>query len=178
MEIKNKNPRLTFCGIMTAVSAVLAVLMNFLPFNTVFLLVIMSLVICVVVQKTGTLYALCTAAATSVVMLLVTWRYATVAEYVLLFGTYPAVKFIIEDKIKDAKKEKILKTVYFCFISVLFMLAAVYLFGGVNFFGEWFSKSVLTPYVLIVVTAALAWVYDYILTWVIYVYNRRFGTKF
>ena len=58
------------------------------------------------------------------------------------------------------------------------MLAAVYLFGGAKFFGEWFSKSALTPYALIVVTAALAWVYDYILTWVIYVYNRRFGTKF
>ena len=178
MKNSNTNPKLAFSGMMTAVSAVLALMMNFLPFNTIFLLIIMSLLICVVTQKAGVVYALCTAAATSLIMLLLTWQYAAVAEYVLMFGTYPVIKYIIESKINNVKTERTVKTLYFAFASVLFMLAAVYLFGGAEFWGEWFSKSVVIPYLLIVVMVLAAWVFDIVLTQIIYVYNRMFGRRF
>ena len=178
MGNNNRNPILSFCGIMTAISAVLALMMNFLPFNTVFLLILMSVVICVVTQKTGALYAFCTALAVSLIMLLVTWQYASVTEYVLLFGTYPIVKYIIESKIKSNRSEKFVKTVYFAFVSVLFMLASAYFFGGAEFWGDWFSKSVIIPYALVAVMIALEWVYDLVLTQIIYIYNRKFGRRF
>lgn len=173
----NRNNKIAFCGIMAALSVLLAVMMNILQHNTLVLLLIMSLIICIVTQRAGVVFAFCTAAVTCLMMLLVTWNYVYIAEYLLLFGTYPAVKYIMETKIKNIKTERIIKLLYFFCISVLFMVAAVYLFGGAKLFGEWFSKSILTPYALIVAMTALAVLYDIVLTRVIYIYNRRFGAR-
>lgn len=178
MNIKKQNPQLAFCGMMASISVLLALMMNVLRSNTLILLLLMSLIICIVTQRVGVIYAFCTAAVTAAIMLLVTWNYAYIMEYVLLFGTYPAIKYILEDKIKSIKTERMIKLLYFFCISVLFMLAAVYLFGGTKLFGEWFSGNVLVPYVLIAAMTALAMLYDIILTRVIYIYNRRFGIKF
>lgn len=174
----NKNPALAFCGIMTAISAVLAMLINVLPFNTVFLLALMSLVVCIVTQKSGIFYAFGTVLATSLIMFIVTWQYAALAEYILIFGTFPIIKYLIENKNFAVSIERIIKTVHFAFVSVIFILITVYVFGGAQFWGEWFSKSSIMPYILIIALVILLWIYDIALTRIIYIYNRKFSGRF
>ncbi len=170
------NKNLSFCGMMTAVSAVLALLINVLPFNTIFLLILMSLIVCITVQRSGVGYALCTATATALILAFVAGRPDTAIVYALVFGTYPAVKYVIETRVKSVKLGDILKIVYYVLVSAAYTALVFLVLGDIK---EGLEKiHGLVPYVLPVVCVVAMWVYDWVLTRVIWFFNKRFGRYF
>ena len=174
----NKNNKIAFSGIMVGITLLLAMLVRIFPFNKMFLLFAMSLIICIVTQKAGILWGLGAFASSSFLIFIFSGRYEIFVGYVLLFGSFPIVKFLIESNTKNQKLEKIIKTVFFALIS----FAAVYIveksFGGASFWGAWYSKSNMMPFVAGIVLIVMEWIYDIILTYAIFFYNKRFNGRF
>lgn len=167
---------LSFCGIMAALISVLGIVANVMQFNTLFFLALMSLIMCIVTQKTGVLYAICTSLATSVLLFVFTWNKMIAVEYFVFFGTYPVIKFIIESKIKNRNAEKLVKVAFFAADSAVIVLLAELVLGGASFWGEWYNGGWMNT-ICFVVVALLEVVYDVILSYVIYLFNKRFNGR-
>ncbi len=170
------NKKLSFCGMMTALSAVLAMLMNVLPFNTLFLLVLMSLIICITVQSSGMVMGLCTAAATTVVMIFVTGRLDVAILYLLVFGTYPVAKYLIESKVKHFRIGDVLKVIYYFAVSSAYAAFVFFMLGDIR--NELKEIHEYLPYAIPLAGTAAMWIYDWVLTKIIWAYNKRFGKYF
>lgn len=167
---------LTFCGIMTAFMCVLGILANVMHFNTLFFLAVTSLIMCVVTQKTGIRYAICTSLATSILLFVFTWNKIIALEYFLFFGTYPVIKYIIESKIRKDNVEKTAKAIFFAFDSAAIVFAAEFVLGGVSFWGDWYSGGIMNV-ICFVAVALLEAVYDFMLSYFVYLFNKKFNGR-
>ncbi len=167
---------ITFCGIMSALMVVLAIAASIMQFSTLFFLVVLSLIMCVVTQRAGAMYGFVTCAVTFGLMFLFSWDKIFAVEFGLIFGSYPVVKFIVESKIKSTKTEKIIKTVYFAVISAVFVLLAELVFGGAAFWGEWYTARWMGIACGVVLTVMML-VYDAVLSYAIYLFNKKFNGR-
>lgn len=143
MNRNNKySGNMSFCGMMTAISVVLVLMMRILPFNKMVLLFGMSLVMCIITQRAGVLWATGSFAVTSFLMFFLTGRYVELLEYFILFGSYPIVKYIIENKIANFKTDKLIKSIYFIVIGCMFFYIADKYLGGEAVLGKWCNGGV------------------------------------
>lgn len=170
----NNNKRLAFCGIMTAVSIVLILILNVVEFNTLFILILMSLIISVIMEKYGALWAGMSFVATTLIMLFVTWKYDIVMEYFFIFGSFPVIKYVIENKRMKISKERLIKLGYMFVMSVIFTVAVIKLIGGEAYLGELYNATELMPYIMVVAIVIFWSAYDYILSFVINFYHKKF----
>lgn len=177
--MKNKafdGRKISLCGIMTAFVVVLGIMANVLQFNTLFFLVVMSLVMCVVTQKVGVCYALCTSIVSSVLLFVFTLDKVFVLEYLVLFGTYPVVKYAIESNIKNNKVETVVKFLYCIINSVIIVLLSEFVFGGKLFWGDWYVAGWMSA-ICFVIIAILEMAYDVFLSYAVYLFNKKFNGR-
>lgn len=168
--------KISLCGVMSAFIVVLGVMANVLQFNTLFFLVAMSLVICVVTQKVGGCYALCTSIVSSVLLFVFTWNKIFALEYLILFGTYPIVKYAVESEKRKRKVENIVKIIYFMINSAIIVFLAEFVFGGKAFWGDWYVEGWMSA-ICFAAVAVLEIVYDVFLSYAVYLFNKKFNGR-
>lgn len=178
--MKNKTfdgKKISLCGIMAAFVVILGVMANVLQFNTLFFLVAMSLVMCIVTQKVGVCYALCTSIVSSILLFVFTWNKIFALEYLILFGTYPVVKYVIESKIKNGKAEKTAKALFYLMNSAIIVFMAEFVFGGKIFWGDWYDEGWLSAVICFAAITVLEMAYDMVLSYAIYLFNKKFNGR-
>lgn len=175
-DTTTNGKNLSFCGIMAALSCVLGVAANVMQFSTLFFLAVMSLIMCIVTQKVGIAYAICTSFVTSALLFVFTWNKIIALEYFALFGTYPIIKYAFESKIKSVNTQKFAKTVFFVIDSAIIVLLAELVLGGAAFWGDWYATGWLSVLCFAVI-ALLEAVYDVVLSYVIYLFNKKFNGR-
>lgn len=174
MNVSFSNKKLSTCGITAAIVCVLGILAGVFQFNTLFMLIATSLVMCFLTQRVGAGYSLLTALVSSALLFLLTWDKVYAVESAILFSSYPAVKYIIESKITSRTAEYIVKILYFALISIAFVIIAEFFFGGKSFWGEWYN-GVITMVIVSVVLIVAQIVYDILLSYAIYLLNKKFN---
>ncbi len=174
MNVSLSNKKLSICSITAAVVCVMGILAGILQFNTLFMLIATSLVMCFLTQKVGVGYSLLTALVSSALLFLLTWDKVYAVESAILFSTYPAVKYLIESKISSRTAEYIVKILYFAVISIAFVIIAEAFFGGTEFWGEWYN-GILAKVIISAALIVAQIVYDILLSYAIYLLNKKFN---
>ena len=85
MNLSLSNKKLSICSITAAVVCVMGILAGILQFNTLFMLIATSLVMCFLTQKVGVGYSLLTALVSSILLFLLTWDKVYAVESAILF---------------------------------------------------------------------------------------------
>ncbi|MBP3347299.1 MAG: hypothetical protein J6L92_00915 [Clostridia bacterium] len=171
------NKRLAFCSMMAALCGILGIAANYIRFNTAFFLLAMSLVMCIVTQRAGALYSAMTCIAAGALVMLVTGNYILAAEFVLLFGSYPVFKYVIETGIINVKVERVVKFLYYAVVAAVWITLTELFFGGAAFWGQWYAKHPMMKIVCFVAMIILEAVYDVVLTYLIFIFNKRFNGR-
>ena len=164
---QNKTGKIALGGICTALAVIFMFGASFVPGIELTLYLISSLFTAVMVLEAGVAGGLSVFAAASLLGLILVPNKLALIPYIICFGYYAVLKLFIE-KTKSGVLQIILKVIYF---------AAVLLIGLLVF------KSVLTAGVhmpdwpvggLIAAGLVMMILYDYVMTFLINWYRRRF----
>lgn len=176
----NRNSRTfknTLGGICLALAVIFMFAATFVPGVELTLFAISSLFTAVVIIETGnpksfhcgTTGAALMFAGASILGLVLIPNKVAIIPYVVLFGYYPILKFYIE-KIKSGIMQVVCKTIYFAAVLSLGLLA----------FKSVIAQSINLPdypvALLIVAGTLVMLLYDFVLTFLINWYIRRFKT--
>ena len=176
----NRNSRtfkITLGGICLALAVIFMFAETFVPGVELTLFAISSLFTAVVIIETGnpksfhcgTAGAALMFAGASILGLVLIPNKVAIVPYVVLFGYYPILKFYIE-KIKSGIMQVVCKTIYFAAVLSLGLLA----------FKSVIAQSINLPdypvALLIVAGTLVMLLYDFVLTFLINWYIRRFKT--
>ena len=164
---QNRTGKIALGGICTALAVIFMFGASFVPGIELTLYLISSLFTAAMVIEAGVAGGLSVFAASSLLGLILVPNKLALVPYIFCFGYYAVLKLYIE-KIKSGVLQIILKVIYF---------AAVLLIGLLVF------KSVLTAGVhmpdwpvggLIIAGLVMMILYDYVMTFLINWYRRRF----
>ena len=167
MVPKTKTGKIALGGICTALAVIFMFGASFVPGIELTLFLISSLFTAVMVIEAGVAGGLSVFAAASLLGLILVPNKVALIPYFFCFGYYAVLKFYIE-KIKSGVLQMTMKVIYFAAIVCIGLL---------------FFKSVLTAGIhmpdwpvggLIVAGIVMLVLYDYILTFLINWYRRRF----
>ncbi len=168
------NKKLSVCGIMLGISLILINAMRIVPFNTLFLLLLLSFIMCVIVQKTGVLYGLLSFIATSIMMFFILPDLGLSIGYVFIFGAWPIVKYLVESKIRSDKALLSVKIIYFILVSAIVAYLFGMLIGSVDLFGKLHLEGIVFTVVVFVVLNILLWLYEIVLSCIISFFSKKF----
>ena len=164
---KTKTGKIAMGGICTALAVIFMFGASFVPGIELTLFLISSLFTAVMVLEAGAAGGLSVFAAASILGLILVPNKLALIPYIFCFGYYAVLKFYIE-KIKSGVLQMTIKVIYF---------AAIVLLGLLVF------KSVLTAGIhmpdwpvagLIIAGIVMLVLYDYVMTFLINWYRRRF----
>ena len=164
---QNKTGKIAMGGICTALAVIFMFGSSFVPGIELTLFLISSLFTAVMVIEAGVAGGLSVFAAASLLGLILVPNKLALIPYVFCFGYYAVLKYYIE-KIKSGALQLVVKACYF---------------AAVLFIGLFFFKSVLTSGVhmpewptggLFAAGIVMALLYDYVMTFLINWYRRRF----
>ena len=167
MVPNTKTGKIAMGGICTALAVIFMFGASFVPGIELTLFLISSLFTAVMVLEAGAAGGLSVFAAASLLGLILVPNKLALVPYIFCFGYYAVLKFYIE-KIKSGVLQMTIKVVYF---------AAIVLLGLLVF------KSVLTAGIhmpdwpvagLIIAGIVMLVLYDYVMTFLINWYRRRF----
>ena len=162
-----KTGKIAMGGICTALAVIFMFGASFVPGIELTLFLISSLFTAVMVLEAGAAGGLSVFAAASLLGLIIVPNKLALIPYIFCFGYYAVLKFYIE-KIKSGVLQMTIKVIYF---------AAIVLLGLLVF------KSVLTAGIhmpdwpvagLIIAGIVMLVLYDYVMTFLINWYRRRF----
>ena len=159
--------KVAFGGIATAFSVAVLYMASVLPTLKLALCAITSVIICICAIKYNLSGALMVYAATSAVSVLILPNKMIALAYFVVFGNYPIVKSIVEQKNISLAKERILKV-------ILYLIYATLLIFGINLL----FSDIIMPYsygVMYVVVVVCAIVYDIGISVVLSEISRRFS---
>ncbi|ADK13361.1 MULTISPECIES: hypothetical protein [Clostridium] len=163
-KAQNKTSNITKGGFLTTLGVILVYLSGIVPVNKASLLALASFIIPLSVLVTGYKNAITIYAATSLLSLLICGFKITVLSYIVFFGLYGLIKYLVE-KLRKLPLEIILKLAFFniCLL-VLFLLYSLF-FPGL-------LKIKISPYLIVLGTEIAFVIYDYLLTLFINYVNR------
>jgi len=163
----NRTGKIALGGICTALAVIFMFGASFVPGIELTLYLISSLFTAAMVIEAGAAGGLCVFAASSLLGLILVPNKLALVPYIFCFGYYAVLKLYIE-KIKSGVLQIILKVIYFAAVLVVGLLV---------------FKSVLTAGVhmpdwpvggLIAAGLVMMILYDYVMTFLINWYRRRF----
>lgn len=178
-----KSSNITLGGILTALTVIILYSASVIPISTLSVLTVSSVIIPVCIIRSNVKTATMVYLASSIISLffvsLNIWLL-----YVLIFGLYGIVKFYIE-KVRNEKKEIILKFIYYNFIFVL-AISLVKVILGVDVFLP--LENIISKYINVhvrLLSGCLYWIvglivyylYDYAMTLLISFYMERIHNK-
>lgn len=157
----SRSIKVAFCGMAAAISAVLLFLTGVIPIGRTGLAAIAGLVLIAVVAEFGQAWAWPVYVAVSLLGgLLAAYKQAVLA-YILIFGCYPILKAVIENRTKKTVGF-LLKLVFFNAAAVLDFLVCTALLGVPKSSYHIFGMNV--PWVLLLAANFVFLVYDYALS--------------
>ena len=112
----------TFAGVMTALSVLLALAANAMGQGNLFLPVLMAVTLCAAVAKKGMACGGAVYALALVLTVFLTGNVLLAVEYGAFFGLYPLLKYVIEDRVQSRALRFCLKGIYFAAVSALVCL--------------------------------------------------------
>lgn len=164
MKIKN----LTLSSILVALTIILLALNTLLPISTLSILTLTSVLIPIAIIKTSIKNAILVYISSSLLGLLLLPKNIVIL-YILFFGIYGIIKFIVE-KLNNIYYEIPLKL---AFSSLILMLYYLIFKSFVNL------TSIELPIYLIFIGANIVFlIYDYALTMLISIFLEKFNKKF
>ena len=164
---RNKTFKIALGGICLALAVISMFAATFVPGVDLTFFAISSLFTVVMILETGVGGGLLLYAAACILGLILIPGKIALVPYIFFFGYYGIVKFYIE-KIKSGAVQIALKLIFFAALMCLGILA----FKAVLAAGIHLPES--PSAVLIAGGALMLLVYDYILTFIIQFYRRRF----
>lgn len=166
----NKSVRVAFCGILTALCAVLMFLTGLISIGTYALPALSGMLLVAAVVELGTAWAWPVYIAVSVLSLILAADKEAAVLYVLFFGYYPIIKALLE---KTGKKYLILVLKFVIFNCS--MIACYYL--SIKVLGvpeESFTfRGIYLPWVFLVVGNIAFILYDYAISSIVVTYYQR-----
>ena len=164
---KSKTGKIAMGGICTALAVIFMFGASFVPGIELTLFLISSLFTAVMVLETGAAGGLSVYAASSLLGLILVPNKMALIPYIICFGYYAVLKYYIE-KIKSGILQMTLKVIYFAAVLFigLFVLKSVFT-AGVHM-PDWPVGGLFAAGLVMMI------LYDYILTFLINWYIRRF----
>ena len=164
---KSKTGKIAMGGICTALAVIFMFGASFVPGIELTLFLISSLFTAVMVLETGAAGGLSVYAASSLLGLILVPNKMALIPYIICFGYYAVLKYYIE-KIKSGILQMTLKVIYFAAVLFigLFVLKSVFT-AGVHM-PDWPVGGLFAAGLVMMI------LYDYILTFLINWYRRRF----
>lgn len=158
-----KSSHISKGGFLTALGVLLIYLSTIIPTNKIFILGIASSLTPVALISTSLQNTIVMYIATSIISFLLLGLRGQVILYIIFFGTYGIIKFLIE-RIRNSKLEWLLK--YLFFNLCLFLCYLLYKF---LFLGEVDLTKIKLPIPLFIIALEIAfYFYDYVLTYAIH----------
>ncbi|WP_242966375.1 hypothetical protein [Clostridium sp. BSD9I1] len=158
-----KSSHISKGGLLTALGVLLIYLSTIIPTNKIFILGIASSLTPVALISTSLQNTITVYIATSIISFLLLGLRGQVILYIIFFGTYGIIKFLIE-RIRNSKLEWLLK--YLFFNLCLFLCYLLYKF---LFLGEVDLTKIKLPIPLFIIALEIAfYFYDYVLTYAIH----------
>ncbi len=164
---KSKTGKIAMGGICTALAFIFMFGASFVPGIELTLFLISSLFTAVMVLETGAAGGLSVFAASGLLGLILVPNKMALIPYIICFGYYAVLKYYIE-KIKSGILQMTLKVIYFAAVLFigLFVLKSVFT-AGVHM-PDWPVGGLFAAGLVMMI------LYDYILTFLINWYRRRF----
>lgn len=151
-KINKSSEHLAITGILLAFNAIIMLLINYIPTNTIALMTISSLFVAVSIIESEIKYGSVFCLASIFFAFILISNKLHFIVYLLTFGNYGIVKYLIESKIKNIKIQYITKLLYsVCMFIALFIISTAFFKIDINIF------------ILFVLLFAF-FIYDYIYT--------------
>lgn len=173
---KKVNPTkcIAFCGILSAL-AVVVMLITFIPYFMFLAPVVASCIIAFIYIELGYRYTLLSYGVISVLSLLFSPDKEAAMIFVGVFGLYPIIKILCENKLKGLLLQILAKLLYLNITLVISYLVIVFIFGipleGLEDFGKF------TLPILIILANFMFIMNDFALSSVFTLYNKKFKGK-
>jgi len=164
-----KTRFITLGGILTALSIILVYLSVIIPTSKLYLLALASMVIPVVIIMTNIRYGLLVYISTAILSLLLIGLVWNVVIYILFFGAYAFIKYLIE-RLNNLPLEYVMKYIFYNGSLIL-----IYLFYKVFLFP--LPQIKLPIYFIVILLEVIFLFYDYFLTIFITYINKRLKIK-
>lgn len=127
--LKNSTLRISFCGIISALSIVLMLLTAIIPVGTYAIPAIAGVLITMVVIEYGCKWATSVYIVVSILSLFFVLDKEAASYYILLFGYYPIIKAIFEYRIKNKFVQYVLKFAVFNVAVISAFYIGIFLLG-------------------------------------------------
>lgn len=170
-----KSSKTALGGIIAALSLVLMLVSNFIPFLTYALPAVAGAVLMIMVIEINRRWAFCSYVAVSLLSLMILADKETAMMYVAFFGYYPIAKNIFESHL-PAFWEKLCKFLLFNIAVVVAYAIIIYVFNlpidELEEYGKWAVPVLLLMGNIIFV------LYDYLLTKLVTIYLKLWRRRF
>ncbi|MGL4730234.1 MAG: hypothetical protein ACRCW0_01445 [Clostridium sp.] len=163
LNINNTTNNITKGGIYVALSIVILYLTALIPFNTIFILGVASAIIPLSILTVGYKSTIIVYIATSLLSYFLIPSKSIWLIYVLFFGIYGLIKFLIEG-LKKLYLELVLKFIFFNTCCVSFYFLATTLFTSKEQLLELFNAKPSMIIIFILLYEVGFFIYDYALT--------------
>ena len=167
MVPNTKTGKIAMGGICTALAVIFMFGASFVPGIELTLFLISSLFTAVMVLEAGAAGGLSVFAAASLLGLILVPNKLALIPYIFCFGYYAVLKFYIE-KIKSGVLQMTIKVVYFAAIVLLGLLVFKSVLTAGIHMPDWPVAGLIIAGIVILV------LYDYVMTFLINWYRRRF----
>ncbi len=170
-----KSTQVAIGGLSAAVCLLMMFMTGLVPFSSYVFPAMAGMVLIAVCTENGTKTALLVFAATSILALLIVPDRQSVMLFIMLLGYYPMLK---------PKLEKLpfllsyaLKFLLFNAVIIAFYYVMLYIFGVPDMLEGWGDFGKYTAYVVLGMVNFTFFMYDFLLSQVLYLYIHRFRTK-
>ena len=163
----NRTGKIALGGICTALAVIFMFGASFVPGIELTLFLISSLFTAVMVLEAGVAGGLSVFAAASLLGLILVPNKLALIPYIFCFGYYAVLKFYIE-KIKSGAVQMTIKVIYFAAIVLLGLLVFKSVLTAGIHMPDWPVAGLIVAGIIMLV------LYDYVMTFLINWYRRRF----
>ncbi|MBE6905626.1 MAG: hypothetical protein E7476_05105 [Ruminococcaceae bacterium] len=170
-----KSTQVAIGGLSSALCVLLMFMTGLIPFSTYVFPGMAGIVLIAVATEIGGATALLVFIATSVLSLFIVPDRESVLLFIMLLGYYPMIK----PKLERIPKPFVylLKLVLFNVVIVAFYYATIYLLGIPDLLSDWGSLGKYTSYVAIGLANYTFFMYDYLLSKVLFIYIHWFRPR-
>lgn len=173
--IKKGTMRIAVCGIIAALSLVFMMLTSLVPIGTYALPCIAGILISCIVVEYGCGWAIGVFAVTAILSALLAADKEAVIYFIALFGYYPILKSVFEQKIKSRAIQYILKFAVFNVAAIASFFVAVWLLQLPA--DEFTVFGFYVPWAFLIAGNIFFIIYDYAITVFVMQYVRRIRNK-
>ncbi len=167
--------RLVYCSLIAAISAGLMLIASVIPFGKYAAPVISGLLLISIVIEYGWEWAMAAFSVVGVLTLLLSSNKEPALYFVALFGYYPAIKAVLEEKIKHRGKRMVVKLLIFNAAAVLGYFAATRLLMIPE---EAFSiRGFFNPLLFLLIGNVLFVLYDMAIVVYVRLYVKQFRDR-